>query len=52
MADFGSALLDLTDCFCFVCGSGVLKVTFFFVEDGVYCCKCCSFICYFKLDDA
>ena len=32
MADFGGALLDLTECFVLPVCSGVLKVTFFFVE--------------------
>ena len=32
MADFGGALVGLADCFVFPVCSGVLKVTFFFVD--------------------
>ena len=52
MAGFGGALLDPFDCFVLPVCNGVLKVTFLFSRDGIYCCWCCSFICYFNFNDA
>ena len=51
MAGFGGALLDHINCFALSACSGVLKVTLI-CGDGVYSCRCCSFIWYFKLNDA